>query len=193
MRVATATIDVRPPRATRWKKLMRAATSQPTKQAYFGVQHSVVDYGARGASTLREVTGGTRNTLSEFWAARPPLLLLVRGLIPGWPQFSEGRRRIALAILASFLFCLISAVPMCRYSLARPMTEMSVGGVLLGIACSIHSSSATGPIARYQAGCRVGVRVAWSMLVSILFVVLIYVPVAWQIARYMHMPLWIWR
>ena len=111
----TAVIDVHPPRATRWAKLWRKTFT---------------------ARLVRSVRASSK-AVERQWGVPPnmklpPLGVLCRLLVPGWPQMFDGRPTLGRGLLLGYGVCLLAAA-VCFGS--------TFSSVLLGMAFACHGVS----------------------------------------------------
>lgn len=110
-----AVIDVHPPRATRWAKLWRKTfTSRLVRSV-------------RASSKAVERQWGVTPNMEL-----PPLGVLCRLLVPGWPQMFDGRPTLGRGLLLGYGVCLLVAV-ICFGS--------TLCSLLLGMAFACHGVS----------------------------------------------------
>jgi hypothetical protein len=115
LRLATAVIDVHPPRAGRWSK--RFGRLFPRGVTY-RVRDAVTD-----ALPVRPAIP------SEYF---PEWSVLLRMVVPGWPQLYMGRKGAGRAILFCYALLLLSGVT---------FIGTISGSILLGLAITCHASS----------------------------------------------------
>lgn len=111
--LATAAIDVRPPRASWIQKLARRL---PLYRYWWQFR----------IRSDRPASTDSRRKFVPF----PSLVDLMRLLIPGWPQIAAGQREIGLALMLGFLVIL---------ALSGPIYGSWPGYLLIATACGIHA------------------------------------------------------
>lgn len=167
--LAAATIDVHPPRASRAAR--RARRVIPTH----------LFYRARDAAleARRAVAG---SIVEDSYVPLPEPGILSRLIVPGWAHFHTGLRIRGAFFLAAYL-------PLILLGLARWGTF--VGSVALGLAFSVHASSAMDILIR-QGTVRFPRMMALAAMVSLALAALVYVPAGLLLMRvaapfaYMH-------
>jgi signal peptidase I len=151
--LATAVMDVHPPRASRMAK--RARRALPIKKAWFRTRDALHadDVSAR----LRHASGSL-----------PSFPIFARLIIPGWSHFFLKQRLRGQLFFWGFVACLLPSFL---------MYGSTWGGIWFGLAFSVHSSAALVTQTFADAGVRD--RIARSIVVSILLWVLVYWPCTW--------------
>ncbi len=115
--LATATIDVHPPRAGRWSKKWRKISGhRRLSEAPFRL--------ANALAVLVEQVLRIRGVAFD--------VPIYTALIPGWPQYAAGRRVLAIVHLASYVLFLVPTVL---------FLGSAVSTLCLGLAFSSHFSS----------------------------------------------------
>jgi hypothetical protein len=161
MRLATTLIDVHPRRASGLRKrIRRVAPVRVAINAMF-----------RGFEQLRPPTSWME-TLQNVHSMWP---VLIRVPIPGWPQFYVKHRVRGYLFLYSWLFFVL---------LGLLFFGTTKGSMLLGLAFSVHSSSAMDVIAPYLDNPTLAKRMSWSIAVSILLAVAMYWPASRMLNRW---------
>jgi type IV secretory pathway protease TraF len=120
LNLAKATVEVYPPRAKRWIKPWR-------RYFYFITRRQFIPRGwvANWDKAIRtRVSAVTRNMI--------PWDLLLRIFVPGWPQLYLGRKLQGRIFFWGYLACL---------PLGLLYAGTVIGGLLLGLAISLHASS----------------------------------------------------
>jgi hypothetical protein len=164
LRLATAVLDVHPPRARPWQKRLRRLL--PWRWA------------AAGARDARRRAGRRATGLADrYEVTLPPAGVLARLAVPGLAQFHLGEAGVGRLVLAAY-------VPLLLLGLAFFGTLP--GSLLLGLALSVHASSAVAVLLRYKTP--VGVRVALAVAVLAALGLGVYGPAAWAVTR-VAMPL----
>jgi signal peptidase I len=161
LRLATAVMDVRPPRAGKFAKRLRRAL--PMRRAYFGVRDAFEDV------HLPSLTGST--WIFDNFPAWP---LLWRLFIPGWSHFHAGQRIRGHAFLWGFVALLLPGLL---------FMGTTLGSILLGLAFSVHTSAALDVFNQAAPPCGMRRMFARSILVSIVLALCIYLPIGWLLAR----------
>jgi hypothetical protein len=154
LRLATAVIDVQPPRATRWQKRWRRL---------FPVRRTAT----RAREALREVNQRTGSFIAAHDLPVPPGDVLLRMPVPGWAHYHIGERVTGRVYAGVYLTLLL---------LGLVLAGTFVGSVLLGLAFSVHASSILSILFRY------GVE-GWGRLRAGFYVLvllnLVYLPLGW--------------
>jgi hypothetical protein len=160
--LATAVLDVHPPRAGRWRKQVRR----------------LLPWG-RAAAGAREALRGVGRHAGEFTDFHglpvPPAGVLLRLPVPGWAHFHLGERSRGWAVVGLYLALLVPALV---------LMGTVPGSLLLGLAFSVHASSTLSILFRYGAEA-VG-RALTGVVVLACLALGVYVPVGWlvgQVAR----------
>ncbi len=152
MSLATATIDVHPPRAGRFtKRLRRVVPMRPARN--------------RAAEALRAATRIPLLGFQDTGAFEP---LLFRLPIPGWSQIHAGQRGRGQAFLYGWLAMLLPGLL---------FFGTTLGSILLGLAFSVHSSAAMDIITRYIDNPTLRRRMMYSIGFSALLACVLYLPV----------------
>jgi Zn-dependent protease with chaperone function len=167
MRLATAVIDVHPPRAGRFRKRLRDMF--PAPRAYYGVRDGLYTAGNRTA----DLAGALKPQKPAF----PPPPIALRLIVPGWPQYWSGQRWRAHAFFWSFMLCLL-------WGLLTLGTTF--GSFMLGMAFSVHSAAAVDAV-NQSVPCAHGFRaqMARSLFVTLVLALFIYAPIAWMASRFL--------
>jgi signal peptidase I len=151
--LSTATIDVNPPRASKSAKRVRKMV--PTR----------LIYQARDvAAEARRVVSGS--IVDDSRVPLPTPEVLSRLVVPGWAHIHLGMPARGQVFLLAYL-------PLLFLGLLYWGTGM--GGVLLGLAFSVHTSSVTDILIR-QGTVRFPRIMAIAAFVSLALAVLVYVP-----------------
>jgi hypothetical protein len=153
--IATAVIDVHPPRAKPLTKRLRRRL--PVRRAMYGVRGALGETAT--AAAARRVS-----------AALPPGPVLARMPLPGWAHFYTGRRARGHAFVWCFLACLLPGLL---------LWGSGWGSVFVGLAFSVHSSAALDVI--NLAFPRFGFREVMSRSVAVTLV--LGVAVYWPAGR----------
>ena len=161
--VATATIDVHPPRARPMAKRLRRAL--PVHRAYCGARDAVHVGNAAIAGTAF-----VRNASHSI----APFPALWRMVFPGWSHFYLGQRPRARLFLWGFLVLFVPGLL---------LFGTTWGSILLGLAFSVHSSAALDVFTQTSGRRSVRERMVDSILVSVSLAFLVYVPAWWLLTR----------
>ena len=153
LQVATAVIDVHPPRARPWSKRLRRLL--PIDRAAIRV---------RDASSA--VTRGAKLAAQDVGMPVPPADVLVRFLVPGLAHFHLGQRLRGRAFLGAYAALL---------GLAALFWGTMIGSICLGLAFSAHASSAIDII--FQCPGRIGSRLLIGGAVMAVLGLGLYLPV----------------
>src|SRR5580692_5370624 len=151
--LATAVMDVHPPRASRTAK--RARRVLPIKKAWFRTRDALHadDVSAR----LRHASGSL-----------PPFPIFARMIIPGWSHFFLKQRLRGHLFFWGFVTCLLPSFL---------MYGSTWGSVWFGLAFSVHSSAALDIVTQTFADAGMRDRMARSIGVSLVLGVCLYLPV----------------
>ena len=158
--LATAVMDVHPPRASSLKK--RARRVLPLRKAYFRT---------RDALHADDVSARVRHATATL----PPFPIFARLVVPGWSQFFLKQRIRGHLFLWSFLACLL---------LSLLMFGSTWGGIWFGLAFSVHSSAALNIVTQTFADAGTRDRIARSIVVSVVLWVLLYWPAVWLLGEF---------
>jgi hypothetical protein len=161
--VATATIDVHPPRARPMAKRVRRAL--PVRRALYGARDAV----AAGGTAI----GGARVT-RELSRSVPPFGILWRMVFPGWSHFQMGQAWRGRLFLGGFLLFLVPGLL---------LLGTTAGSILLGLAFSVHSSAALDVFMQASGRRMLRERLVDSILVSLSLAMLVYWPAWWLLSR----------
>lgn len=156
--LATAVFDVNPPRAGRWSKRFRQLV--PTGRAY---------YASRDALTRpRFAAAATVNRIAAHAPVFPPLAVMARMIVPGWPNFYVGQRWRGRIAVWGWLVCLIPGLF---------WFGTTAGSILLGLAFSVHSSAVLDSFTQLTADQGLRHRMVMSIGLSLLLFLALYLPV----------------
>ena len=156
--LATATIDVHPPRAGRFSKTARRAV--PMRRALYSAQR---------------MTG--RIERRWFTQTMPELAVLWRLIVPGWSHLYLGQIWRGRLFLWGYLLFLIPGVL---------LFGSTIGSILIGFAFSVHSSAALDIVMRDTPHATFRQRMAMSIAVSLAVGVLIYWPLWRAVTRFIE-------
>jgi signal peptidase I len=154
LQVATAVIDVNPPRARPWKKRLRRLL--PVNQAAIKV---------RDASSV--ATKRVKAAAQDVGMPVPPVRLLWRLLVPGLAHFHLGQRYRGWAFLGAYLAFL---------ALTLLFWGTTPGSFFLGLAFSAHASSALDVL--FQCPGHIRSRLIMAAVVMTVLGLAVYVPAA---------------
>lgn len=158
LRLATAVMDVHPPRAGRLRKRLRRAVP---------VTRAVAE--ARDAIDAVRVTAGI-----DRLAARAPWALFLRLAVPGWSHFYAGQRVRGRLFLWGTLVFLIPGLL---------LFGTLWGGLLLGMAFGVHSWAALDIVTQTFPEGGLRDRLCRSLIVSFVLALLLYVPAGILLTR----------
>jgi hypothetical protein len=147
LRLAALAIDVHPPRASAWAK--RSRRLLPTGR--LGIRRSLGAI-AQGLTGLRI-------------ADVPAVPVLLRMIVPGWPQVHLGHHRRGRWFLGAYLGCLVPGLL---------MAGSPLGSVLLGLAVATHLSSVLDIVLAGAAESRAARAILCCGLV-----IAVYLPAGW--------------
>lgn len=111
--LATALIDVHPPRATRWSKTWR-------KSRFWHIWHSLNHLSADLA----------RRVDVSYPSSWPSIMAAVRLIVPGWPQLAGSKVNLGRFLLGGYLSCGL---------LAAVCYGTTIGSFFIAVAITIHS------------------------------------------------------
>jgi hypothetical protein len=152
LRLATAVIDVHPPRARPLAKRLRRHL--PVRNRLYQMRDVLADTGA---------TAVGRSAASVV----PPLLVLACNVIPGWAHRHTGRRGRGLVFLLLFLAFLLPGLA---------LWGSTWGSVLLGLAFSVHSSAALDAVNLMFVQPGVRPQMVRSLAVTVVLAAAVYWP-----------------
>lgn len=161
--VATATIDVHPPRARPMAKRLRRAL--PVRRAFYGARDAV----AAGGTAI----GGT-SVVRKVSRSAPPWGILWRMVFPGWSHVYMGQAWRGRLFLGGFLLFLVPGLL---------LLGTTAGSILLGLAFSVHSSAALDVFMQASGRTMLRERMIDSVLVSLSLAMLVYWPAWWLLTR----------
>jgi len=172
--LATAAIDVHPPRATPRKKRLRRWFP------WYGVFLRLGDNVTRVIGSFARLRDNLRGRAAGLAQARwtrggssyPVRNVLLRMLIPGWPQIFVGQWVRGILLLAAFLGLLALAV-------LNWGTDAGAGLFLLALA--VHAASVLGVIGPETADPQV--RLIYSVICAVVLGVVVYLPIFWIVTR----------
>jgi hypothetical protein len=170
MRLATAVIDVQPPRAGRFRKSLRQMFPS-TSRTYFGVRDGLYTAGNRTA----EFAAALKPEKPTF----PPAPITLRLIVPGWSQYWSGQRWRGHAFFWSYMLCLL-------WGLLQLGTNF--GSFMLGMAFSVHSAAAVDAV-NQSVPCAYGFRAQMtrSLFITMLLAVFLYLPIAWLTSQFLSL------
>lgn len=158
LRLATAVMDVHPPRAGRLRKRLRRAVPMTRAVAE-----------ARNAIDAVGVTTGI-----DRLAARAPWALFLRLVVPGWSHLYAGQRMRGRLFLWGTLAFLVPGLL---------LFGTVWGSVLLGMAFGMHSWAALDIITQTFPEGGIRDRISRSLIVSFVLALLVYVPAGILLTR----------
>ena len=150
-------VDIHPPRAGRktgnWRR-------------WYGVYLRV--------NRLRDIAGATMENggFGGLVMERPPRALMLRMIVPGWPQFHTGRPIRGRIMLWGYLAALL---------LAAVFFGSPLGGVLLGAVLTLHVSCVLDVVFAGTSNWRL--RTAYSLLCLMVLATITYLPGQWLVTR----------
>lgn len=157
--IATAVIDVHPPRAKPLAKRLRRRV--PVRRTLYGVRDALAETGT--AAAARRVS-----------AALPPGPVLLRMALPGWAHFHAGRRARGHAFVWCFLACLLPGLL---------LWGTGWGSFFLGLAFSVHSSAALDAVNLTFAGRGFRELMSRSVAITVVLGLAVYWPAGWLLTR----------
>jgi hypothetical protein len=155
--IATAVMDVNPPRAGPMRKRIRRVL--PVSRVY---------YRTRDALHGDVLATHARNAME----ASPPLPIFIRLVFPGWTHFYLKQPIRGHLFLWSFVGCLTPAIL---------LFGSGWGSFWLGMAFSVHSSAALDVVQQTFADAGTRERIGRSIMVSLFLFVFIYLPIGFVI------------
>jgi signal peptidase I len=157
--VATAVIDVHPPRARSWSKRLRRLV--PVRRA---------------AIRLRDVTASASSRVQaaalEVGMPETPAPLIERMIVPGWAHFYLGQRVRGWIFMGLYA----ALVP-----LALVFWGTTPGSILLGLVFSVHASSVVDVL--FQCPGQIGSRLLITGIVMAALGLGLYFPAGWVLNR----------
>jgi hypothetical protein len=160
LRLASAAIDIHPPRAGSGTKLLRA--SFPTVN--------------RGAHVMAPAIHGVFRrcipTLPKYEFI--PIGVLLRLIVPGWQQIRSGQRRRGWRILFGYAALLVLGV-----LLLQTRRLGIIGGLMLGMAMSLHTIATMEVVTAHFGGTNRRDQTARTMLVGMILAFVVYLPLAY--------------
>ena len=168
MRLATAILDVQPPRAGRFRKKIRRIL--PVRKVYYGVRDRAENVPVPRLPRVSDLDLPRWNVRQEL----PPWSIAWRMVAPGWSHFYAGHRVRGRWFLWSFLACL---------ALAWLGLGGSWGAFWVGLAFSIHTSAAFDAFNLTRPGGTFRQLMARSILVSAVLALVVYAPAWWVLTQ----------
>ncbi len=150
LRLAALAINVNPPRASAWAKRWR--------RLFPYRRFSLRSVGRAVVSAL----------FAEDAASGPQVPVLLRTVIPGWPQTYQGNSLRGRRFFALYLSCVCAALL---------FAGSTIGSVFLGLAVSVHVSSVLDIV--LPASRQLQTRIAYSLLCCGWVALIVYLPVGW--------------
>jgi hypothetical protein len=160
LRLATAVLDVQPPRARPWVKRFRKAV--PLHRASVRVRDTAQE-------TLRQV----REISADYRVPLPDRHILARLVIPGWAHHYVGQAARGNIFLAAY------GVLLCLGFLLFGTTW---GSILLGLAFSAHASAVLDIL--FQCPIQWPSRMLTTMLATMALGLGVYLPAGWLLTRF---------
>ena len=155
--LASAAIDVHPPRASqrakRWRRRFPNIRTLPRR---------VGD----AVSTM------ARAFFGQVEIERPASPVFARMVVPGWPQLYCGQTHRGRLFLGIYVGCLL---------LGAVFVGTVLGSLLLGLALSCHASSVLDVI--YSGTCDWRTRIRYALTCCLVLAVCVYWPVGWLVSR----------
>jgi type IV secretory pathway protease TraF len=145
LHVATAVIDVNPPRARSWRKQLRRML--PVNRAAIKVRDA-------SATATRQFS----SALQDVGMPVPPARILWRLVVPRLAHFRVGQHYRGLAFLGAYLILL---------GLAVLFWGTNTGSIYLGLAFSVHASSALDVLFQYPGHIRSRVVIAGVVMAAL--------------------------
>ncbi|HTV47450.1 MAG TPA: S26 family signal peptidase [Phycisphaerae bacterium] len=158
--LATAVVDVNPPRAGSLSKYFRRVL--PVRMVYFRTRSAL--HAENVAARVRHAT-----------ATLPPRPLILRLIVPGWSHFYIKQPFRGHLFLWGFVACLL---PTFLYF------GTTWGSIWLGMAFSVHSSAALDIVTQSLPGAGVRDRIVRSIIVSAILGLVLYLPAMWLIGGF---------
>jgi signal peptidase I len=158
--LATATIDINPPRATRTQKRVRKIVPRR------------VFYQARDLAS-RERLSFMRTVIERYRIPPPEPAVLSRLIVPGWAHIYSGLELRGRIFLGSFL---------ALFALGMLQWGTELGSMLLGLAFSVHASSIVDILIR-QGTVRFPAMLATAAVVGLTLGILVYYPAGQLLMR----------
>jgi hypothetical protein len=154
--LASATINVHPPRAGRFSRL---------SPVLWRLWHSAGRIGAMVTPAIRAFA--SRSDDAHFDGAT-----IRRGIVPGWPQLHGGRRTRGLAYLVGYLCLMLPGLL---------LTGTSLGAVLLGLAVAVHIvATCDAVVGNFAAPSE---RIAFTIVCGLFLCGVVYFPIGWLVSR----------
>jgi type IV secretory pathway protease TraF len=154
--LATAAIDVHPPRAGRFSR------ATPT---FWRLWHAAGRLSSMASPALAAFAARTQDTHFN-------LPTMLRCIIPGWPQYRRGDRPRALVYFLVYMCLLLPGVV---------LSGTWLGSALLGLAVAMHIVSACDAIVTAFAS--PSDRIAFTLVSGLVLCFAVYLPTGWLISR----------
>lgn len=158
MQIATMVMDVRPPRAGKFQKAWRRIV--PARRAYLGVRDGL-------QSTAGPAARRAAAELSSMCPTIAPWSMTWRSAVPGWAHWYAGQLWRARLFFIGYIALLLPGLL---------FIGTSLGGILLGLAFSVHTSAAFDTYCQYQPSRSFRSLMSSSILVTIALVIAVYLP-----------------
>jgi hypothetical protein len=159
LRLATAVLDVHPPRARPWVKRLRR---------YLPLHAVSARLRDAAGEVSRQVSGGAEAVRFPLPASR----IISRLVVPGWAHFYCGQVQLGWGFLGSYLVLL---------ALGLLFLGTGLGSFLLGLAFSVHASSALSIL--FQTPGEMPSRLLTTVVVALVLALGVYLPAGWLLTR----------
>jgi signal peptidase I len=156
LNLATAAIDVYPPRAGRWSKRLHLLAPATFRLRQWRMQLASAMASAVGTVAL----------------PRPAPGVFRRMVVPGWPQIHCGQVTRGRVFLYAYLAALIPGIF---------FTGTVLGSLLMGLAISVHASSVLDVV--MTATHDLATRILYSLVCFLALAALVYWPTHWLVGR----------
>lgn len=158
--LATAAIDVNPPRATRLSRRMPRMWGR-----FWSLRRS-------WANIRSSLTRPIEQLFSRFENSDFRLGTIVRAIVPGWAHRFRGNSPRAIVFFVSYLALLLPALL---------YLGTGLGSVLLGLAFGMHVAAASdGLVSRFA---RMGDRLIFTFACAAILALVLYIPIGRLVAR----------
>ena len=154
--LAAAAINVHPPRAGRLSRFT---------PSLWRVWHALVRVGSKTSPVIAAFA--PRAQVAHFDVGT-----ILRGIVPGWPQFNRGDRPRALVYFFSYVVLLMSAVV---------LAGTFLGSILLGLAVAMHVTSFCDAVVAVFDSLRD--RLIFALTGGLVLSLAVYWPLGWLVSR----------
>ena len=154
--LATTAINVHPPRAGRMSRFA------PT---FWRTWHALERAGSTASPIIAAFAAPAHNVHFD-------LATLLRGIIPGWPQYYRGNKPRAYAFFFSYVALMLPAVV---------LAGTFFGSILLGLAVAMHVTSFCDAMVSVFAS--LTDRVLFTLLGGLVLSLAVYWPIGWLVSR----------